>query len=454
MLRRRLGTPSSTKRKATSSDSKVSQVLGETYKDAREAALEEEILGVGENVIDALPDLEATKKKKRKRKKKADPIPEEKKWHDSDDEPLADFETSKPSWADRFDEEKSDDSDEEILRAHSHATLASSVSLPSSHLDFKRVTDGNKEEQSKDCLKCVEFHPKATVLMTGGDDHTVRLFAVDGSQNRKIHSMFLDRCPVQCCRFSRGGSEIIIGSKHKSFYIYDMEGNGGITFRPKLKGLEVRDMSRFVISPDGRFIAFHGNHGYIHLFSQNSKELVDSVKMNGLVSGVCFSNDGQHMYSFGSDGEVYVWNMNTRDCIHRFSDQGCIKGVAIAASPDNNYIVCGSSSGIVSVYDRDTALQSRHPEPLKLIKNLTTCCNSALFNSHSELLALRSKDLEKAVKLVHFPSMTVLPNFPEQFDNALSSVMCMDFSPSSGYLALGNNKGRCLLYRLQHYSKY
>ncbi|GFS16710.1 U3 small nucleolar RNA-associated protein 18 homolog, partial [Elysia marginata] len=91
-------------------------------------------------------------------------------------------------------------------------------------------------------------------------------------------------------------------------------------------------------------------------------------------------------------------------------------------------------------------MQSRHPEPLKLIKNLTTCCNSVLFNSQSELLALRSKDLERAVKLVHFPSMSVLPNFPEQFDPSISSVMCMDFSPSSGYLALGNNKGRCLLY--------
>jgi U3 small nucleolar RNA-associated protein 18 len=28
----------------------------------------------------------------------------------------------------------------------------------------------------------------------------------------------------------------------------------------------------------------------------------------------------------------------------------------------------------------------------------------------------------------------------------------MDFSPKSGFLALGNDKGRVLLYRLKHYS--
>ena len=54
MLRRRHAVP--LKRK-TSESTVRANVLGEVHKDAREAALEEEILGVGENVIDALPDV-------------------------------------------------------------------------------------------------------------------------------------------------------------------------------------------------------------------------------------------------------------------------------------------------------------------------------------------------------------------------------------------------------------
>ncbi|CAL1546482.1 unnamed protein product [Lymnaea stagnalis] len=429
------------------------QPLGEKYKDAREARLEEEVLGVAENVIEALPTYDTTERKRKKRKRHSSQEPE-KKWSDSDDEKAAEFEKITPSWAAKFDDEKSDDSDEEMLKAQCHISIGASVSLPSSALEFKRVTDGNKEDPSKASLRNVEFHPKATALLTGGPDNTVRLFAVDGSKNRKIHSMFMENTPVFCTHFSRGGTEILIGSKGKTFYIYDMEGSKGITYRPKIKGLDILQMSKFVVSPDDRFIAFLGRFGYIHLFSQTSKELIDSVKMNGDVISVCFSKDGKYMYSFGTDGEVYVWDMDTRDCIHHFSDEGCLKGVTVAASPDNNYLVCGSASGIVSVYDREAAMASRHPKPLKLIKNLTTKCSGALFNAQSEILALRSKDVEKGIRLVHFPSMTVLPNFPEQHDHDMKNLLSMDFSPSSGYLALGNNKGRCLLYRLQHYTKY
>uniref|UniRef100_A0A0B7AD94 U3 small nucleolar RNA-associated protein 18 homolog n=1 Tax=Arion vulgaris TaxID=1028688 RepID=A0A0B7AD94_9EUPU len=429
------------------------QPLWDQYKDARETLLEEEVLGTEENVIEVLPAFDGSRKtKKKKKRSKDDDVV--KKWADSDDEHAADFDIVDPSWAGKFDDDKSEDSDEETLKAHSHNIIAESLSLPYSSLDFKRVTDGNKEEPCKASLRSVEFHPTATVLLTGGPDNTVRLFAVDGSKNRKIHSVFFDRTPVFCTHFSRGGSEIIIGSKHKSFYVYDMEGDNGVTFRPKLKGLEVSTMSEFVVSPDNRFIAFLGSYGYVHLFSQQSKELIDSVKMNGEVNSVSFSKDGRFMYTFGSEGHVYVWDMNTRDCCHHFSDEGCINGSSVTVSPDDKYLVCGSSSGIVSIYDRETAMLSRTPKPLQYIKNLTTRCSGVLFNNQSEILAIRSKDIEKAVRLVHFPSMTVLPNFPEQFDNDMKLLMCMDFSPSSGYLALGNNKGRCLLYRLHHYKKY
>ncbi|XP_005104941.1 U3 small nucleolar RNA-associated protein 18 homolog [Aplysia californica] len=420
--------------------------------DAREASLEEDVLGIGENIVDNLPENSQRKLKRKKKRKSSEEG--KKKWEDSDDEQAKEFDTVTPSWAGAFDDEKSDDSDDETLKAHSYHSTGVSTNLLSSSFNFKRVTDGNKEEPSKASLRTVEFHPKATVLLTGGPDNTVRLFAVDGSKNRKIHSLFLERTPVFCTHFSRGGSEVIIGSKHKSFYVYDLEGSNGITFRPKVKGLEVTAMSKFVVSPDERFIAFLGTYGHIHLFSQKSKELIETLKMNDSVKSVSFSKDGKLMYSFGSEGLVYVWDMDTRDCIHRFYDGGCIDGSCVAASPDNSYVVCGSKSGIVTVYDRENALSSRHPTPVKHIKNLTTICSGALFNSQSEILALRSKAVEKAIRLVHFPSLSVLPNFPEQFDHDMKMILSLDFSPSSGYLALGNNKGRCLLYRLQHYNKY
>jgi len=419
--------------------------------DARELELEEQVLGIADNILDSLPE-KPTRKRKKKQKKSEEA--EKKKWQDSDDEDVAEFERITPRWAGTFDDEKSEDSDEEVLKAHSFRSIASSSNLPSAVLDYKRVTDGNKEEPCKASLLNVEFHPKATALLTGGPDQTIRLFAIDGRKNRKIHSLFLERTPIMKCHFSRGGSEVIIGSKHKSFYVYDLEGNDGVTFRPKVKGLEISCMSKFEVSPDERFIAFLGKEGYIHLFSQKSKELIDSLRMNQSVKSVSFSKDGKYMYSFGNEGVVFVWDMDTRECIHSFHDEGCFDGTCVAASPDGNYIACGSKSGIVSVYDQSNALTTRNPKPIKQIKNLTTACTGAKFNSTSELLSVYSSDAEKAVRLVHLPSIDVLPNFPESFDHEMKLIKSLDFSPSSGYLAMGNNKGRCLLYRLEHYKQY
>lgn len=51
------------------------------------------------------------------------------------------------------------------------------------------------------------------------------------------------------------------------------------------------------------------------------------------------------------------------------------------------------------------------------------------------------------------PSMTVFPNFP--FVNSdLGRPQTVAFSPNSGYMALGGNKGIAYLFRLKKYEDY
>lgn len=61
-----------------------------------------------------------------------------------------------------------------------------------------------------------------------------------------------------------------------------------------------------------------------------------------------------------------------------------------------------SYSGVVNVYDSQSILNSRSPNPVKAIMNLTTPCTHAVFNCTSEILAISSTYAEKAVKLVSF----------------------------------------------------
>ncbi len=70
---------------------------------------------------------------------------------------------------------------------------------------------------------------------------------------------------------------------------------------------------------------------------------------------------------------------------------------------------------------------------------------------HAQMLAMASRMKRDALRLVHVPSLTVFANWPTS-RTPLGHVHSAAFSPGGGFLAIGNAKGRVLLYRLHHYA--
>ena len=68
------------------------------------------------------------------------------------------------------------------------------------------------------------------------------------------------------------------------------------------------------------------------------------------------------------------------------------------------------------------------------------------------LVAAASSLKRNALRLLHVPSRTVFSNWPTS-KTPLHYVHSLAFSPSSDMLAVGNARGRVLLYRLKHYSR-
>jgi len=218
--------------------------------------------------------------------------------------------------------------------------------------------------------------------------------------------------------------------------------------------MEQKNIRRFHMSPDGKYIVIHGRYGNIHLVTTKTKEWVGSLKMNGEVIAITFNKDGTKMYSHGDSGEVYVWDMSSRKCIHKFTDEGCITGTSIALSPNDQFLATGSDSGIVNIYDC-SAINSTSPSPVKTLKNLTTEITTLKFNITTELLAVGSSYKIGAARLVHFPSLSVFSNFPAREDyKAIRNVNSLDISPNSGFIMMGNNTGNALIYRLKHFKNY
>jgi len=149
--------------------------------------------------------------------------------------------------------------------------------------------------------------------------------------------------------------------------------------------------------------------------------------------------------------QVYQWDLRTFSCSYKFVDDGCLAGTSVALSPQ--YLAAGSSSGVVNLYSLAAlATGAARPRPERVLLNLTTGIEHLRFHPSGELLAMASTAKDNAMKLVHFPSMTVFTNFPARIN--LSRVNALGFSPGGGYMGLGTNKGSAHLYRLQQYKAY
>ncbi|KAG6619317.1 U3 small nucleolar RNA-associated protein 18 [Phytophthora cinnamomi] len=358
------------------------------------------------------------------------------------------------SWADpknflgdrQVDSDDSDNEEEtELIRSTGKMLEDSGELLPQTTLELVRMKDANQHSPSNAVIQSVQFHPNGQLLLTAGLDKTLHLFQVDGSNNTNIDNVFVKDLPMTDAKFTMGGQRALLTGPRQYFFSYDIEA-GKITKIPGLYGRKEKKREKFVVSDDGETIVFIGSDGYMDVVSAKSYESIGTLKMNGNAQSAAFCENDRYLLSTGSDGQVYKWDMRTRRCVFVHDDEGSLGNQALAAS--GKYYAAGSKSGVVNIYDN--AGLTAKPKPRKALMHLTTPVDHLKFNPTSEILAMASSDIKDSLKMVHMPSLTVFANWPTAH-TPLHYVSAMDFSPNSGYFAVGNARGRVLLYRLTHY---
>lgn len=357
-----------------------------------------------------------------------------------------------PSWA-KLKKHKTDDdeSDEEILRTVGFISKAPRTSIPSGSLEFKKVKDLNSETYTEGpFINAIEFHPTSSVGLVAGNKGIATLFAVDGKKNNKLHSIGFERFPILCAKFVRNGDEAILGSRHDHIFSYDLIGARATRYNLPPGMTQCK---KFVTSPDSQYFAVAGKWGEVHILSAISKEKITTLKQDSEITALEYNSTGNLLFGHSDTGEVTIWDINMRRVKHKFMDEGCLQGSTIAASSSNQFLACGSAQGVVNLYGMEDALKNNLPKPRKTIMNLTTAISGLKFNSSSELLALAATDIKNSIKLFHIASGTVFSNFPP-FESKLGNLNCINFTPGSGFLALGNRKSVVSLFRLKHFKNY
>jgi len=333
----------------------------------------------------------------------------------------------------------------------STAPLLANSKLQSNILSVVRCPDANAGHYNDSVVKSVQFHPGSDedepLMLTAGLDKTLRFFKINGSEgSKKVHGIHFPNLPIHTASFLGDTGSVVVSGRRPFFYIYDMI-SGKIDKVPRIQGRKEKSLEKFTTSPDGSLIAFIGNDGYIILVEAKSKMWVADFKMNGSARAVSFSPCGDFIISSGSDGDVYRWDLRSKKCVDKFQNQdGTITSFVSATS---RFTAVGAESGVVNLYhDRAPAFKKR--TPVKSIMNLQTSIDHMKFNPTGDILAMSSQREKDSLKLLHVPTQTVFSNWPTS-KTPLGYVWSIDFSPKSKFMAIGNDKGKCMLYKLQHY---
>eukprot|EP01028_Stygiella_incarcerata_P007595 TRINITY_DN31518_c0_g1_i1.p1 TRINITY_DN31518_c0_g1~~TRINITY_DN31518_c0_g1_i1.p1 ORF type:complete len:562 (+),score=146.97 TRINITY_DN31518_c0_g1_i1:135-1688(+) len=358
-------------------------------------------------------------------------------------------------WA-QLDSERRDEDEILLHNMHSVTQKGSSIKLRPTLLDVIRVRDANLLDPSSAVVQSIEFHPSGEVLAVGSFDKHVRLFGVDGSDRPpKLHSILLRDMPVTKTSFFPDGQELLIGGRRPFYYSFDVM-TGKLTRYHGILGASVtKSYDNFVVSPDNDTVCFLGSTGNMSLLSRRTRECIGNLKMNDTVRACCFSHvdGGRRLISTGSMGEVCIWDVRMHRLVHKFIDQGSLKSSVIALSNDDLLLATGSNSGVVSLYEMSEIerIPSGMPvSPQKEFMNLTTTIHGLSFNHDGQMLLMSSRFHKGSIRLVHTASRTVFRNWPDAH-SPLKYVSSTAFSPHSGYLAIGNDKGKVNLFRLRAY---
>ncbi|CAG5108769.1 Similar to wcd: U3 small nucleolar RNA-associated protein 18 homolog (Drosophila melanogaster) [Cotesia congregata] len=206
-----------------------------------------------------------------------------------------------PKWAkiDREKAEDSDESDEELLQHSNRLKIGKDKKLPRGTIEIKALTDINTETHSEgSVVTSLQFHPTSTVALVAGLSGVLSIFKVDGQDNNKLHSLQFEHYKINAAKFLRDGNEIIAGSRKNYCQLYDLM-SGKICKIPLPNG--VTKMTKFEVSPDGKYIAVIGKLGQIYLLSAFSKELIHTFMMNNKCIAATFTPDSKNLITSGGN---------------------------------------------------------------------------------------------------------------------------------------------------------
>lgn len=196
-----------------------------------------------------------------------------------------------------------------------------------------------------------------------------------------------------------------------------------------------------------------GECGSVMLNDLHTKHTIRTMRMASRGVGAVFALDRDALFTADEECNIYEWDLASGRCRQRFKDSWAmqIQGLAIRGITDRApkpMLAVGTSTGNVDLFDISGPKMSSTPS--HSLDNLTTRIDTLRFHPDGEMIAASSRLKKTGLKLFHTATATAYANWPTG-KTPVNRVSAIDFSQQGGFMAIGNEKGRVLLYRLSHY---
>lgn len=338
-------------------------------------------------------------------------------------------------------------------------------------LDIQRTRDIPMIQPSS--IASLSFHPQYPVLLSSGPASTLYLHHIASNSvptpNPLLTSVHIKGTPLYTSAFlPPNGDKIFFSGRKRYFHTWDLE-SGTVQKVSRIYGHqdEQRSMERFKLSPCGRYMGLVSSSqkggGIINILDANTTQWIAAARIEGRggLADFAWWSDGEGLTIAGKGGEIGEWSMKEGKFVALWNDEGAIGLTVLTLGGrtgrkelgGDRWVVIGSSSGVVNIYDRKPWVEKginipTRPEPTRRLMQLTTPTSCLEISADGQLLVMSSRWKRDALRLIHLPTCTVYRNWPTS-QTPLGRVTAVAFRNSSDLLAVANEQGKIRLFEIR-----